>query len=171
MKRTATRILAVLSMTALFAQSAMADTYILLMNTLEGPVVINGSDSVESRGGIWSPLDATILHSGNKTARIKDMHRQCSGGGWLIQATATGTTDLCLQLGFGEIGCVLAILSKDGSGYKIEMEKVRNTACSDQWFNTKGKSIFYEAYDLYTKQTRLAQDGAKAAAEFISAIK
>ena len=171
MKRIAFSILAIAALGLAFIRPAAADTYVLVMNTLDSSVTINGSDVIDSKGGIWSPLDATIIHSGNKTARLKDMHKKCNDGGWLIQGTASKTTNFCIQLGFGEIGCVLAILADHGQGPVFEMEKVRNTACSDQWWNTKGKGIFTEAYELYHKQTRLQQDGAKAAAELISAIK
>ncbi|UAJ73110.1 hypothetical protein IQE94_01825 [Synechocystis sp. PCC 7339] len=173
MKITKVRLAIAFAVTVLFGQPAFADTYILLMNGLDEKISINGSAPLDGEGGgIWSPLDATIItSSGKKIGQIKDMHQQCPQGGWLIRGAATTTTDYCIQLGFAEVGCLLAILDEKDSKYTIEMEKVRGTVCSDQWFNTKGKTMFLEAYDLYERQTRLGQDGAKAAAEFISAVK
>lgn len=160
-----------LMMVVVTAITARADTYILLMNTLDEPVSINGSDTIESKGGIWSPLDASILYDRSKRAKVIDEHTRCDGG-WKITGQAEKSETLCLPLGFGEIGCVLAVLSKDetDSKHKIELEKLRGTACSDQWWNTKGKAIFEDAYTKWKEVTAQSQDGAKAAAEFISAI-
>ncbi len=155
-----------------FAQSATAETNMLLMNMLEGKVSVNGAAYVDGQGGgIWSPLDALIIHSGNQKAYVKDMHQQCSGGGWKIRGQASVINDYCLHLGFAEIGCVVAILGETNGKYEITIEKVAGRLCSDQWYNSGGKKLLTDAYELYTKQTKLAQDGTKAAADFISAIK
>lgn len=149
---------------------AFADTYIVLMNMTDQNLSVNGRFVKKDGGGIWSPLDAQIIVGGKKHYSIKDMHRKCSNGAWLIQGTASRRTNLCLPLGFGEIGCVFATLEKSGAGHKISLIKVSGRVCSDVWFSKHGAAMFERALKEYKEAVKRAQDGAIAAAKLIESV-
>ncbi len=173
------RLLAVFVLLLFGTRLASADTYAIVMNTLDKPITINGSEVIRGGDGVWTPLDANIIYNGNKSAKIRDMKRNCTAAsgnsGWLLTGSASLNSNYCIELGFAEIGCILAVLHAPNpntpQNVMITMTKMAGSNCSNSWWNTKGKGMAYEAYDLYKEQVARTQDGARALAELISAIK
>ena len=138
--------------------TAMADTYIVVINTLKEPILVNAG-SVEPSAGGWSALDAVVQVKPGVMYVVSDTHRKCPDGGWEIQSSGPTTTHLCVQLNFGEIGCIYAAArTPEGGGPPyIEMTKATLGMCSDKWWTQAGKGPIFEIAD------KIATTGASIA--------
>ena len=136
---------------AMISGSAVADTYIVVINTLQEPILINAA-SVEPKAAGWSALDAVVQVQPGVMYVVSDTHKKCADGGWDIQSAGATTTHLCIQLGLGEIGCIYAAArTPEGGGTAfIEMTKVNLGLCSDKWWTQAGKGPIFEIADKIT---------------------
>ena len=83
-----------------------------------------------------------VLLSDNSILAIKDMHAKCNNNkGWAIEASGKTTTSLCIELGFGEIGCMVASVSFDKASRKerIDMFKTSQSTCVGRWWETRAR--------------------------------
>lgn len=136
---------------ALIGTSASADTYIVVVNTLQAPITVNAG-SVEPKAGGWTALDAVVQLDPTAQYVVSDLHKKCADGGWDIQSSGPTTTHYCIQLGLGEVGCLYAAArTPEGGGTPfIEMTKVNLGMCSDKWWTQAGKGPIFEIADKIT---------------------
>jgi len=135
----------------LIGTSALADTYIVVVNALNAPITVNAG-SVEPKAGGWSALDAVVQLDAGVTYVVSDTHKKCADGGWDIQSAGPTTSHYCIQLGLGEVGCLYAAArAPEGGGTPfIEMTKVNLGMCSDKWWTQAGKGPIFEIADKIT---------------------
>jgi hypothetical protein len=135
---------------ALLATPALADTYLVLVNGTPNPIKVsdnhsaNGGDSVAPYAGRWTTLNASVTPASGTPLTIQDMHQSCSGG-WDIRAVgATQAPDFCLPLGFGEVGCISAVVkpAPTGQGLYVAFDKIALTNCSNAWVQANADQIF-----------------------------
>ncbi|MBO0905955.1 hypothetical protein [Jiella sonneratiae] len=139
---------------------AFADTYAVVINATKEPILLNGAN-VPALDSAWTPLNANITFADGTSGNIMDMHAKCSGNsGWLLMSNAQLPTPYCIPLGFAEIGCIFATVRRDpATGLrKIDMQKTRGTACSDNWYQKGGSKILGDVADkLLTYQGNVGQ--------------
>lgn len=141
---------------------AAADTYLVVVNALTDPIKLNGKN-VASDTAMWTALDAVVTLPGGEKYNLRDVHEQCPSGGWEIRAEGPRSTHYCIELGFMEVGCILAgVRQNEGDEVPwIDMDKVALGVCSDSWWNTAGKAPIDEIAGIIRETgTAIAQAAA-----------
>lgn len=134
-----------LSTIALTSAPAFADTYAVVINSLNEPINLGGAKIMPGESA-WTPLNASIVMPNGKFASIQDNSIKTKNGGWLIQSLATLPSVTEVKLGFAEVGCIAAVVNDKGQGktpiplYSIDMTQMSGTRCSDNWWQKTGKS-------------------------------
>ena len=131
---------------AVVSSSAMADTYLMVINATPGTIQVNGQ-AVAPKGGAWSALDAVVVTQAGGTFQLKDNHARCNGG-WQISASGPTNANFCEPLGIGEIGCLYASIErpKGSPAPKVEFYKVALGVCSNAWYQAN-KTVINDIAD------------------------
>lgn len=151
--------------TVLFSGSTFADTYVVVINALKDNIRVN-NNALSNGSGSWSALDALVETQNGTKLTIKDMHAKCKSGGWQIQSTGPKPTDYCINLGFGEVGCLFAAVRQDAGSQipYIDMTKVALGNCSGKWWEQAGRGPI-------TEITKLIADTGTSIAAAVGAVK
>jgi hypothetical protein len=138
-----TAALAVIGTLFVSVQVARADTYLVVINSLNEDIKVNNV-AVVPGAGAWSALTAVVEAPGGSRYSVKDISKKCSDGGWEIQSQGAQSSSYCIALGFGEVGCLFAFVRDNGGVAHIEMEKVALGNCSSNWWSQAGRDTVKE---------------------------
>ena len=150
---------------AMASTPARADTYLMVVNSLSEPISVN-NNKVAPKEGSWTALDATIQIGNGAPIVVSDAHSKCADGGWRIQAAGPASSNYCIKLGVGEVGCIYAGVRRPSASAPptIEMVKTSLGVCSASWYNGAGKKVIFELAD------QIAKTGV-AIAEAVASVK
>lgn len=156
------------AMVLISAGIAQAKTNVIVTNVTGGDIIV-GNKSIGNKKYQWTELKALVTLPDGNRIEITDPSSKCDGG-WSILAAGGGILPAvtCVDIPFGQIGCVAAYVKKSttpGIPYKVEMTGVSGSFCLDGWWNSGGSAILDRAADEVERFSDKAIDGLKAVVE------
>ena len=116
-----------------FAQNATAGTDVQILNALQEDITVNGV-VVAPHGTKFSGLPATVQLPFNVQYELKDNHdKEGCGNMWRIEALGPKPTHECMNIEFGQLGCIqaTAIIEKGDDLPSIRLTQVAAGVCTD----------------------------------------
>lgn len=147
---------------------AHAKTNVIVTN-VTGEKITVGNKTIANKEYQWTELKGLVTLPNGERAEIIDPSSKCNGG-WTILAQGGGTlpSATCVDIPWGQIGCVAAYVKKStvpGIPYKIEMTGVSGSYCLDGWWQSGGSAILDRAADEVERFADKAIDGLQAIVE------